>query len=323
MARITDRRTFLKLATAGIAPLVGGLGGCTDGSGLRGMQDEPDLVWGRRGMSEGRFLKPRAIAIDRTDQMYIVDTTGRIQVFDTDGNYVRGWRTPDVENGRPTGLYIDSEDQLLVADTHYHRVLCYSLDGELKPDQTIGEGAGTKPGQFAFVTDLVRDQAGNFLVGDYGDADRIQKFSSQGKFIWQSGGTGSLPGELIRPQSLAIDSQDRLWVADSCNHRIQVFEIIYSETPQLVQVFGEQGSKAGQLQYPYGITFAPDGTVWIVEYGNQRVQQFSLQGESMRIWGSPGHAPGQLYQPWGLVFDSRGRLHVLDSNNHRVQRIVV
>ena len=68
----------------------------------------PDLVWGRRGMSEGRFLKPRAITIDDEDRLYIVDTTGRIQVFDTDGNFIRFWSTPETANGRPTGLAIQA-----------------------------------------------------------------------------------------------------------------------------------------------------------------------------------------------------------------------
>ena len=68
----------------------------------------PDLVWGRRGMSEGRFLKPRAITIDDQDRLYIFDTTGLIQVFDTDGNFIRFWSTPETKNGRPTGLAIQS-----------------------------------------------------------------------------------------------------------------------------------------------------------------------------------------------------------------------
>ena len=66
----------------------------------------PELVWGRRGFSAGRFLKPRAITIDELDQLYIVDTTGRIQVFDADGNLIRWWSTPQTKNGRPTGLAI-------------------------------------------------------------------------------------------------------------------------------------------------------------------------------------------------------------------------
>ncbi len=137
----------------------------------------PELVWGRRGLSEGRFLKPRAITIDALDQLYIVDTTGRIQVFDTDGNLIRWWKTPQTKNGRPTGLAIrttkaaaqggshkDRDDaRVLVADTHYYRMLSYTLEGELRQQEQIGGTAGHGPGEFAFVTDAVSDRARLFL----------------------------------------------------------------------------------------------------------------------------------------------------------------
>ncbi|MEO9590852.1 MAG: hypothetical protein ABJG45_04670, partial [Rhodopirellula bahusiensis] len=65
------------------------------------------------------------------------------------------------------------------------------------------------------------------------------------------------------------------------------------------------------------------GTVLVCEYGNQRIQRLTPDGEPVSSWGAPGHDPGQLYQPWGLVVDSQRRVHVLDSNNHRVQRFTL
>jgi DNA-binding beta-propeller fold protein YncE len=312
------RRIFLGLGMA--ATFAGPLGCLSRQRFLNG--SKPDLVWGRRGLSDGRFLKPRAIAIDANDNLYIVDTTGRIQVFDVDGKFLRGWKTPEAEFGRPTGMFVDQQQRLLVADTHYHRVLVYELDGNWLREQTIGGVTGTTPGSFAFVTDVVRDSKGNFYVGDYGDADRIQKFSPSGDFIAQWGGNGQQPGELVRPQSLAIDDRDQLWVADACNHRIQVFDS-QTDRPTLIDLWGQYGPGPGELSYPYGIAFGKDGNVWVCEYGNQRIQQFTRRGESLGTWGSPGRGEGELYQPWGLVVDRRGRLHVLDSNNHRVQRVVV
>ena len=61
--------------------------------------------------------------------------------------------------------------------------------------------------------------------------------------------------------------------------------------------------------------------LYVVEYGNNRVQKFTADGESLGCWGGPGHAPGQLHNPWALAIDSRGRVHVIDTENHRVQRI--
>ena len=304
--------------------------GCVPGSS----SGIPELVWGRRGMSDGRFLKPRAITIDSHDNLYIVDTTGRIQVFDQDGQRKGGWKTPQTKNGRPTGLAFfssptakgnppggaaDADARLLVADTHYYRMLSYSLDGQLRKNETIGGVAGIRPGEFAFVTDAVCDDEGCFYVGEYGDSDRIQKFDPNGKFMTQWGGTGAVPGMFKRPQSLIVKG-NILWVVDACNHRIQRFDIT-TPTPTLIDIWGGPGQAQGQFYYPYDIAIASDNSVMVCEYGNQRLQRFAADGTWIAKWGGPGIGPGQLYQPWGVVIDSKDKVHVLDSNNHRVQRL--
>ena len=279
-----------------------------------------DLVWGEQGERPGQLLKPRAIAIDAEDQLYIVDMTGRIQVFDENGEYLRGWRTPMNEQGKPSGLSFDRDGNLLVADTHYFRMLVYTREGEQLADRTIGGVCGPEHGNFHFVTDAVQDSKGCFYIGEYGQNDRIQKFTRDGTFVAQIGGHGQGPMEFVRPQNLAIDDQDRLWVADACNHRIQVIDVS-TEKPELVTIWGEEGEGDGELRYPYDLILDGRGSVYVCEYGNQRVQKFTEQGEWLETWGAPGSDTGQLRQPWALARDSRGRLHVLDSYNHRVQRV--
>ena len=130
----------LLLLAALIAPLAGCIGAAEPASEL-------EKVWGRPGISEGRFRKPRAIACDAKDRLYVVDMTARIQVFDADGNYLSQWETPTHENGRPTGLNIDRDGNLLVADTHYFQLLIYSPEGKLlrKIGGTHGHGPGNRP----------------------------------------------------------------------------------------------------------------------------------------------------------------------------------
>ncbi len=277
-----------------------------------------DLIWGQRGISAGRLQKPRAIAIDEEDRLYLVDITARIQVFDADGNYSHGWKTPASKNGRPSGLTIDRAGRLLVADTHYYRVLVYDTEGNPIESATIGGTLGREPGEFGFVTDAVDDSLGNRYVAEYGDFDRIQKFSPSGEFLLQWGTHGAEPGQFRRPQNLAVDKQDHIWVADACNHRIQVFD----SDGQLLKYWGEEGSEVGQLYYPYDLVLDGEGHLYVCEYGNHRVQKFTIDGESVDCWGTFGRGPGQLHNPWALARDSRGRLHVLDSGNHRVQRVI-
>jgi DNA-binding beta-propeller fold protein YncE len=309
-----NRRQFGQLAIGGaLATMVGGCSG-------KPATDQPQKVWGSIGAGKGQFSKPRAIAIDDKDQLYIVDMTARIQAFDADGTFIRAWQTPEQQTGRPTGLTFDTIDgHLLVADTHYSRILVYTPTGELLPDHTLGGTTGQGPGEFGWVSDVVRDKEGNFYVSEYGEFDRIQKFTPEGKFILQWGGHGTDAGQFMRPQHLEIDADGLIWVADSCNHRIQVFD------PQgkLVKMWGSQGSDPGQLYYPYCIGLDGEGHVYASEFGNHRVQKFTLDGKSVGCWGSAGRKPGQLNTPWAFVLDSRRRVHVIDSMNHRVQRLVM
>jgi DNA-binding beta-propeller fold protein YncE len=286
---------------------------------LRGKGDwqpaRPELVWGVHGTKPGWLHKPRVAAFDASDELYVADLTDRVQVFDRDGHYLRGWRTPQFNVDGPSGLTVDRLGRLLVADTHFYRVLVYSREGALLFQ--IGDGIqGKTPGRFGYPTDVVIDRAGNFYVSEYGENDRIQVFSPEGAWLRQWGGHGLEPGQFMRPRALAIDDDERIYVADSCNHRIQVFDT----AGKLLKVWGTRGSAPGELSYPYDLAIGPDHSLYVCEYGNHRVQKFSLGGAPQGVWGHAGRGPGELFNPWALAVDSQGAVSVIDSNNHRVQR---
>ncbi len=310
-SRFSRRRCLQSLAGFGALALTG-LSGCGEStpSSSRG---EWLATFGRHGISPGRFTKPRGITIDADDNLYIVDMTARIQVFDADFKYLRHWQTPTHELGRPTGLSVARDGSIMIADTHYYRVLVYSPEGELL--RTIGGTRGPGEGEFHFVTDIAEDSEGNHIVSEYGEWDRLHVYDLDWKFVRMWGGHGSQPGEFLRPQSITLDKQDRIWVADACNHRIQVFDT----TGKHLKMWGEQGTALGQLAYPYALYFDPDGNLEICEYGNNRVQKFTPEGKTLGAWGEPGHRERQLFNPWCSVRDSTGRTIILDSLNHRVQ----
>jgi DNA-binding beta-propeller fold protein YncE len=293
-------------------------GGCRPDPSHAGRLEE---TWELRGISPGRLQKPRAMAIDAEDRLYIVDMTARVQVFDTRtvvdgrGEFLRYWQTPEKASGRPTGLSIGRDGSVLLADTHYFRVLIYSPEGELR--KTIGGTHGRGPGEFELVRDVVQDSRGNYYTAEMGDFDRIQKFSPEGQFLLQWGSHGARPGQFARPESLAVDGRDQIWVADACNHRIQVFD----SGGKLLTMWGSEGAEPGQLKYPYDLALGDGDTVYVCEYGNNRVQKFTRDGESLGCWGSHGRGEGQVVNPWALVCDSRGKVYVLDTNNHRVHCI--
>jgi sugar lactone lactonase YvrE len=280
-----------------------------------------ETVWGRAGHRAGELDKPRAIAVDARDQVYLVDKSARIQVFDRDGEFLRGWRTPAWQFGKPTGMSFSRDGLLMVADTHYNRVLFYPRDGDQPLDHlTLGGEDGRAAGRLGWVTDVVQDSQGNYLVSEYGEYDQIHTLTSDGQWLGQWGRHGTEPGEFSRPQALAIDAQDRLYVADACNHRIQIFNT-RSSPPQLLQILGAAGEAVGQLRYPYSLLLDGQGHLYILEYGNHRVQKWTVDGQPLAAWGTMGRRPGELFNPWAIALDSTGRLFVLDTYNNRVYRL--
>src|SRR5438105_9221016 len=139
---VSCSRTILLL----LAPPLCAILGCGSGA-----SEKPELVWGRRGVQPGDVVRPRAIAIDKQDRLYIVDFTARIQVFDRDGKFLdHCWTTPDYRNGRPSGLSIDRDGNLLVCDSHYNCVRVYSPEG--KELNVLGQGL-----DLGYVSDAVQD----------------------------------------------------------------------------------------------------------------------------------------------------------------------
>ena len=289
---------------------------------LAGCGDEPPaapeagapatIVWGGPGRTDGRFVKPRAMAVGK-DRVYIVDMTGRLQVFDLDGNHLASWTLPLKERGYPTGLALRADGAVAVAITHDFVVKIFSPQGELL--QTVG-APGSGDGEFHFVTDVAFDSAGNLYVSEHGgERDRIQKFDPEGNFLLAWGASGEAPGAFHRPQALAVDGDDLVYVADSANHRVQTF----TGEGRFVGEFGGFGSAPGEMKYPYDVDVAPDGTIFVCEYGNNRVQAFDAEGRPIGEWGKAGRAPGDLAAPWGVCFVPHHGLYVLDTENHRVQ----
>ena len=279
-------------------------------TGCSGDPAKPDLVWGRKGVRDGDLARPRSCAIGRDDRLYIVDFTARIQVYDLDGKHLGlTWTTPDYRKGRPSGLGIDREGNLMVADSHYCCVRIYSPGGEL---------LRTLDGPFGYISDVVQDEEGNYYLAEFGEVQRITKLDSNGKILTRWGSQGTEPGQFSRPRALALGPDGLLYVADACNHRIQVFD----REGKLMRLWGTPGEAVGELMYPYDLAFDASGLLYIAEFGNHRVQKFTREGQTLGTWGGPGREPGKLHCPWGLAVDRFGRVHILDTENHRVQRIL-
>ena len=271
---------------------------------------------GFKGTGVGQFNKPRSVAVSGEGEVFAVDMTGRVQRFDRNGKYISFWQMPETERGRPKGMGIDGSGQVIVVEPHYARVNHFTSEGDLV--HQWGD-RGTSAGQLAFPRSVCVHSSGDLIISEFQQVERLQRFEGEGgALVWSLEGAGRGLGEFNRAEGMGIDSEDRLYVADSCNHRIQVF----NEEGDPVAEYGKAGDGLGDLSYPYDVKVDGEGFQFVCEFGNSRIQVFDPAFQPVEIIGGPGSRLGEFSNPWAMAMDSEGNLWVADSGNHRLQKLV-
>jgi sugar lactone lactonase YvrE len=287
-----------------------------DGAGLRSALFERAEVIGGRGTGPGFFSKPRSVAVDEAGLLYVVDMTGRVQRFGAGGQWEAAWQMPDTARGRAKGMDAAAGGGVWVVEPHYHRVTRYGPDGAVAVQW--GE-RGLEPGRLWFPRAIAAGGDGTCWVTEYGRVERVQRFRMDtGELVGGFGEAGTEPGRLNRAEGLAIGPGGDVYVADSCNHRIQVF----SADGRLLRMHGRAGRGIGEFSYPYDVRLDAEGRQYVCEFGNSRIQVFGPDDRPLEVLGGPGTGPTQLNNPWSLCLDKAGNLYVADSLNHRVVRYV-
>jgi ABC-type Fe3+ transport system permease subunit/DNA-binding beta-propeller fold protein YncE len=273
-------------------------------------------IIGRRGTGAGEFNKPRSLTCDTNDNLYVADMTGRIQKFSPEGKFLLSWQMPQTDLGKPKGMSCDREGNIVVLEPHYQRVNHFTPDGKLVRQWGV---KGTNAGELTLPRAIVVDTKGDVIVSEYTLVDRVQKFTPRGEHVLAVWGTpGLAPGEFNRAEGVGVDAGDNIYVADSCNHRIQIF----SPKGKLLRTHGRAGERTAEFSYPYDIAVDEQGRQFVCEFGNSRIQVFDRHDRPVERIGKAGGEPGEFANPWSVALDTQGNLYVADSQNHRVQKLV-
>ena len=136
------------------------------------------------------------------------------------------------------------------------------------------------------------------------------------------GASGDQPGQLQAPRGIAVAQDETIYVADSQNHRIQRF----SPDGELLNNWGSfsgaapEAAQDGAFNEPWGVAVGPDGSVYVADTWNHRIQKFSPEGEFLLTWGHFGQAesPEAMWGPRDVAVDAENRVYVTDTGNKRI-----
>lgn len=259
--------------------------------------------------------EPHGLAVDSTGKVYVADAkVGAIFIIDPETH-----ETQMIQNGRDAsfslivGLAIDDTDRLFVSDATAHRILVFSP--KRKMEAVIKDGLATPAGmaidlenRFLYVADIDQDQV---LVYDADSFQLLRKIGTPGK-----NHTLQTPGDFSKPTGVAVDQEGNLYVADTLNARIEVFDA----DGAFVRQFGKRGDGPGYFAMPKGVAVDCDGHIWVADSLQNRVQVYSQDGNLLIYMGyTQGIMPGMFSGLQYIAIDKNNRVFTSEVFPGRVQ----
>jgi hypothetical protein len=194
-------------------------------------------------------------------------------------------------------------------------------------------------GLFRQPTDVAWDSQGNTYISDGYINSRVAKFSKAGDWVKSWGEPGKGPGQFTLPHAIAIDRNDRVYVGDRGNRRVQVFDtdgrflrqftVDVPPAPNTVPVSGNKPSGDALLAVlgapnSICITPGPNQVLFLGELAYPgRVFKLSLEGQVLGVIGGPGRQLKQFSGAHALACPSEHEIYVGETSNWRVQKIVL
>jgi DNA-binding beta-propeller fold protein YncE len=262
-----------------------------------------------------QLIGPQGIAVDSKGQVYVADQrVGAVFIFDTkthDTEMIRNGY--EAHFGWVNGLAIDDDDRLFVSDGKMRRVLIFNAKHEMQEQITeglvdpVGLAIDTE-NRLLYVVDTQQDQV---LVFDADTLKLLRRIGTGGKNHFLT-----TPGDFAAPQGVALDGDGNVYVTDTLNNRVEIFDA----DGNFISLFGKHGDGPGYFARPKGIAVDGDGHIWVADEMEDRLQVFNREGQLLTYIGQGhGELPGQFKALVGVAIDKQNRVFTTEQFPGRLQ----
>ena len=262
--------------------------------------------------------RPTGVAVSADgERIYVTQTEAdpAVLVFDGKGNRLTTLQAPPNSGSDHVPVYVAINPltgDLYVSDRPAASVYVYSRDGDyLRTFETPVNLHGWQPLGLAF------NATGDLFVTDVsGPFNRVHQFAPDGALVRSIGE----PGQFSFPNGIAVDAAGNLYVADSNNGRLVVFDASGRQRAVV-----RRGPGAGDLGMPRGTTVDDLGRLYVVDTSGQVVKVYHALSVAddppayIGQFGTEGVDDGAFHYPNGVAADARARIYVADWDNNRVQ----
>jgi peptidylamidoglycolate lyase len=269
-----------------------------------------DTRWPAEGYE---LVKSRGLDADSSGRIYVAGTVeDPVLVYSPKGRLITSWGQGILAGSHGVRIY---HDQVWVTDVDTHQAHLFTLDGKLI--KSLGEKGveGEAPNQFNKPTDFAFSKTGDIYISDGYKNSRVVCYRPDGtvRKIWGKAGTGKSEFNLVH--AVAIGPNDRVYVGDRTNGRIQIFDLD-----------GNYITEWNHVGNPYGLYANDNKTIFCCgvdpDSGEFRVLLLDLDGKILTQFGSTGDGPGQFQMAHSLYVDKAGAVYVADGKSNRMQRFL-
>ena len=275
---------------------------------------KPVLSFGKEGSGDGMFENPFGVAVTDRDEIMVADSKNhRVQVFDSNGTFLRSFGHEGNNAGElkiPTGIATDKDRNIFVAEYGTHRVQIFSWEG-----RRLGSfgGPGSLDSQLDKPRGLSLDSAGNVIVADTGNK-LIKIFTPDGRFVMKIGGQGSLTYPVH-----CVQCGEYFIVSDSSEHCIKVF----NREGHFQYKMGKKGLGDGEFNCPWFLSVTQSKHLLVCDRENHRIQVFELDGKFVGKFGTNGSKLGEFNDPFSVAVLSNDQIVVSDYKDNQIRIFAV